>query len=423
MKKALVFIVLITLLAGGFYAWKNQSAKGNEVSQKQAAAAPVPEVGIVTVHPESVSFTKDLPGRTSSFRISEIRPQVSGIVQKRLFEEGANVEEGQQLYQIDPATYQAAYNRSKADLMKAEASLRASQSKFRRNEELVNVGAISKQGFEDTKAALDQARADVEIAKAALATSKINLDYTKVHSPISGRIGKSLVTEGALVTANQTSSLASVQQVDPIYVDVTQSSGELMELRRQSETSVKVPVTLLLDGDTRKYEHMGEVQFSDITVDQTTGSVQVRILFPNPKGELLPGLFVRARIEQARTDNALLIPQKAASRDASGDIVVWIVGEGDKISQRKIKADQAIGDRWLVKEGIQAGDRVVVEGTQKVRAEAVVKPVEVTKLAAEHPAQKVEPSPAPVEPAASAEDETAVIEKSHEAPEGQNAGQ
>lgn len=395
MKKIVILIVAVLAVAAGFYLWKQHAQKQTQGSAVAAGAKSAVEVGIVTIAPKAINFTKDLPGRTSSFRIAEIRPQVNGIITKRLYQEGSDVTEGQQLYQIDPATYLAAYNSSQADLMKAQASLKAAQSTYARNEELVKVGAVSKQGFEDFRATLDQAKADVAIAKAALATAKINLDYTKVFSPISGRIGKSFVTEGALVTANQTTALATVQQFDPIYVDVTQSSVELMDLRRQLDSAEKTPVTLLLEGDTKVYDQTGQLQFSDVTVDQTTGSVQLRVLFPNPKHELLPGLFVRARIEQARNDAAILVPQKSVSRTASGSVTVWLVGEGDKVSVHPIIVSQAVDDQWLVTDGLKAGDRVVVEGLQKVAPDVVVTPVETAEESASMPeTQQEEPSAA-----------------------------
>lgn len=379
MKKFVICLVVLALVGGGYYFWQSSNAAAENKEASAAAAAPPPtEVGIVTLTAQTVNFTKDLPGRITPYKIAEIRPQVSGIITKRLFEEGSAVTEGQQLYQIDPASYQASYDAANADLMKANASMKAAKSKYDRNAVLVKSGYASKQTIDDLKAALDQSLADIAIAKAALTTAKINLDYTKVFSPISGRIGKSLVTEGALVTANQVAALATVQQLDPMYVDVTQSSTELMELRRQLNSAEKTPVTLLLDGDSQVYDQKGELQFSDVTVDQTTGSVQLRVLFPNPQQVLLPGLFVRARIEQAKVDGAILVPQKAISRNADGTVTVWLVGEGDKVSAQPIEVSQVVGDQWLATKGLKAGDRVIVEGTQKVSPDAVVKPVEIT---------------------------------------------
>lgn len=399
MKKIVLGLAAVAIIATGYGFWPDRS--GAQLSDTAPASGmPLVEVSVTTITLKTVNLTKDLPGRISPYRIAEIRPQVNGIVTKRLFEEGAEVQEGQQLYQIDPATYQAAYDSAQADYMKAEASLKAATAKFNRHEELVKVGAVSKQTFEDVKAALDQARADVAIAKASRARAKINLDYTKVFSPISGRIGKSLVTEGALVTANQAASLASVQQFDSVYVDVTQSSTELMALRRHVDGQDKTPVLLLLEGDSHVYDHMGELQFSDITVDQTTGSVQLRILFPNPERELLPGLFVRARIEQARQEGAILVPQKSVARGPDGGVTVWVVSADDKVSLRPIKVSQPIDDQWFVTEGLNAGDRVIVEGVQKVADGASVKPVDANQpstsseiLAAPAEAEELEIAP------------------------------
>lgn len=387
MKKLVILIVIVSVAAGAYYFWSNN---GEGAASAQAAGSPSgrppAEVNVVTIKEQSINFTKDLPGRTSSFKIAEIRPQVTGIITKRLYTEGSEVTEGQQLYQIDPSTYEAALNSSRANLMKAEATLKAAQAQYKRVNELVKIDAMSKQAFDDANASLDQGKADVAIAKAAVATSQINLDYTKVFSPISGRIGKSFVTEGALVTANQSAALATVQQLDPIYVDVTQSSTELMELRSQLQSAEKTPVTLLLDGSNNVYAEKGELQFSDITVDQTTGSIQLRVLFPNTKQELLPGLFVRARIEQARAEAAILVPQKSITRNADGSVTVWVIGEGDKAALRPIKVSQAVGDQWFVTEGLNVGDRVVVEGTQKVKPDAIVKPVEMAVAKSAEPA-------------------------------------
>lgn len=405
MKKLVILIVVVAVAAGAYYFWSSRGKQDAAAATNPAAAGarPPAEVSVVTIATQSINFTKDLPGRTSPYKIAEIRPQVNGIITKRLYTEGSVVTEGQQLYQIDPSTYEAAYNSSRANLMKAEATLKAAQAQFSRVKELVNIDAVSKQEFDDANASLDQGKADVAIANAALATSKINLDYTKVFSPISGRIGKSFVTEGALVTANQTTALATVQQLDPIYVDVTQSSSELMELRKQLDSAEKTPVTLLLDGSAKAYEEKGELQFSDVTVDQTTGSVQLRVLFPNTQQILLPGMFVHARIEQARDDAAILVPQKSIARNADGSVTVFVVGEGNKVSVRPIKISQALGDQWLVNEGLNVGDRVIVEGTQKVAPDAIVKPVEIETKKPADAKEEAAPAESPKDDTAPAE--------------------
>lgn len=378
--KLLVLLLAGTAATGAFLGW---ATSGPASAQQEGAAPPPTEVVIEVIEPKVVNFSKDLPGRTVPYRIAEIRPQVNGIITKRFFEEGSDVQEGQQLYQIDPAVYQAAYNSAQADLMKAEANAKSVIVRGERYKELVNIGGISKQEYDDVEASVAQAKADIAIAKANLASAKINLDYTKVFSPISGRIGKSLVTEGALATQNQAQPLATVQQLDPIYVDVTQSSAELLKLRREladkGNTPLKLPVELFVEGDAEPFAEKGELQFSDVSVDETTGSVQLRIIFKNQNNELLPGMFVRARVSQSQDDAAVLVSQKAVNRNPDGSAMVMLVGEGDKVQPQPIKATEAVGDQWLVTEGLKKGDRVIVEGTMKVQPGAVVKPVEAKK--------------------------------------------
>jgi membrane fusion protein (multidrug efflux system) len=262
--------------------------------------------------------------------------------------------------------------------MKADANSKSIIAKSDRYKQLVEIGGVSKQEYDDIKASVAQANADIEIAKAALATAKINLDYTKVLSPIAGRIGKSQFTEGALATQNQEAPLATVQQLDPIYVDVTQSSAELLGLQRQANAqglAQEMPVTLIVEGDNQPFEQKGKLQFSDASVDETTGSIQMRILFPNPDHKLLPGMFVRARIGQSRSDNAILVPQQAVSRSADGSASVMLVGDGNKVVPQQIKVSDSVGDKWMVLEGLKVGDRVIVEG-MKAAPGSVVKPVE-----------------------------------------------
>lgn len=344
-------------------------------------AGPV-EVSVMTLEAQRVALTTELPGRTSAYRVAEVRPQVSGIVLKRLFEEGTEVKAGQQLYQIDPATYQAALQSANADLAKARATLKSVEAKAARYADLVQINAVSRQDYDDAVASLDQAKASILVAQAAVETARINVDYTRVLAPISGRIGKSAVTEGALVTANQTTSLATITQLDPIYVDVSQSSSDLMRLRKavsaglmQQGDADKAPVSLSLDGTSAPYDQTGQLQFSDVTVDQTTGAVQLRAVFPNPRKELYPGLFVRARVEQGVRDNAVLVPQQAVVRTPDGGAAVWLVDGDNKVSQHPVVTAQAVGDQWLVDSGVKAGDRVVVEGLQKVRPGAEVRPI------------------------------------------------
>lgn len=365
--------------------------------KQQAAAPKMPptEVGVVTVAPRTLEISSELPGRTSAFRVAEVRPQVNGIIKKRLFVEGSDVKAGQQLYQIDPALYQATLDSARADLVRAEATLRSVKAKAQRYSDLVSANAVSRQDYDDTMSSRAQNEATVSAAKAAVDTARINLDYTKVFSPISGRIGKSTVTEGALVTANQTAAMATVQQLDPIYVDITQSSAELLQLRREiSAGHIKgadagqAPVTLVME-DGHPYELQGQLQFSDVTVDQTTGAVQLRAVFPNPKLDLLPGLFVRARVDQGSRENALTLPQKAVVRTPDGGASIWVVGADNTVSQRVVKTTQAVGDAWLVTDGIAAGDKVVVEGLQKIKPGMTVNPVAAAAAAA--PAGNADP--------------------------------
>lgn len=359
--------------------------------QKQAGGAPQgaggpPEVSVLTIEPQRLTVTTELPGRTAAYRVAEIRPQVSGIVLKRLFREGSEVKAGDQLYQIDPATYEASLASAQADVQKAEANLQAARNKASRYGDLVKNSVVSKQDFDDVQATLKQNEAQVAAAKAAYNLASINLNYTKVFAPISGRIGKSAVTEGALVTANQSTALATIQQFDPIYVDVTQTASQLMKLREDMATGRirpaepgKIPVTLFLNssgsGDDTAYPAKGELQFSDVTVDAGTSSVQLRAVFPNPNKELLPGLFVRARVEQGVAENAITVPQAAVARGPDGSARVWVVGADNKVNPRTIKTERAVGNVWLVSDGLTAGERVVVEGLQKVKPGAEVKPV------------------------------------------------
>lgn len=354
---------------------------GEEKAAHGVMQAGPPEVGVVVVQPEKVAITSELPGRTSAYLIAEVRPQVGGIVLKRQFTEGSDVKSGELLYQIDPATYQAAFASAKAALSKAEANLTTARLKAQRYSELVKVKAVSQQDCDDALGSLKQAEADVELNKAAVETARINLAYTRVTSPISGRIGKSSVTTGALVTANQQGALATVQQLDPIYVDVTQSSVELLRLKKVLASGTlkkgklsKAKARLLLEDGT-PYPLEGVLEFSDVTVDQSTGSITVRAVFPNPEHVLLPGMYVRAVLEEGVNEQAILVPQQGVTRDSKGNAVVCIVGQGDLCEQRMVKISRAMGDKWLVSESLNPGDRLIVEGLQKVKPGAPVKAV------------------------------------------------
>lgn len=385
MKAQFVAGILVLALIGTgyiFYAGHSQGAPAQ--AAPQAMQPPPVEVTVFTVTPQQVTLTQDLPGRTSSYQIAEIRPQVTGIIVDRLFTEGSFVKEGQQLYQIDSAPYQAAYDSKIADLHKAEANLKAVEPKVERYRELVSVGGVSRQAYDDAIASLEQAKADVAVARAAVATARINLDYTRVFAPISGQIGKSTVTKGALVTANQATSLATIQNLSKTYVDVSQSSAEIMKLRKQIATGTNsgtMVAELLLEGEKEPYAHKGEIQFSDVTVDEGTGMVQLRILFPNPDNYLLPGLFVKARIAQNTLENAIVIPQQAVVRSAGGAVTVWAVDADQVVNPRPVNISKAIGDKWLVDSGLTADDRVVVAGLQKIIPGATVKPVAMSTQA------------------------------------------
>ena len=341
--------------------------------QQVAAAPPPPEVATVTVQTERLVLTMELPGRTSAYLVSEIRPQVNGIIQKRLFQEGASVRAGEVLYQIDPAQYQAAYEQAQAALAMAEAGLPSARSRAERLRGLAEIHAVGQQDADDAAAALATVEAQTAAARAAVQNARINLDYTPIKTPIGGRIGRSAVTPGALVAAYQPIPLAVVQQLDPIYVDVTQSSAELLRLQRALEggrlaqdPEAKGRVKLLLEDGT-PYPQEGTLKFRDVTVEPTTGSVTLRMVFPNPGMLLLPGMFVRAVLEEGVSEQAILVPQQGVSRDFKGNPIALVVNEAGQVEQKSLELDRAIGDRWLVSRGLGAGDRVIVEGLQKVR--------------------------------------------------------
>jgi len=336
------------------------------------AAPPPPEVGVLTLQPAHASLATQLPGRTAAYRVAEVRPQVGGIVQKRLFTEGAEVAAGAPLYQIDPATYRAAENGARAALAAADAQATNARLLAERAESLVATKMISQQDHDNALAARRRADAEVAVAKAALESAQINLAYTTIRSPIAGRTGRSVVTEGALVKAVQDDALTSVQQLDPIYVDVTQSSAELLRLQRDlaagrlKAEGGQAKVTLTLEDGT-PYAQEGRLQFAESLVDRGTGSVLLRAVFPNPRRELLPGMFVRATVAQATTDDALLLPQAGVTRNARGDAVVLLVDEAGLVSERVIHTSRVIDNQWYVTDGVKAGDRVIVEGLQKAK--------------------------------------------------------
>jgi membrane fusion protein (multidrug efflux system) len=335
------------------------------------------DVGVVTVRTQATPLSMELTGRTSASLVSDVRPQVNGVVQSRLFTEGTNVRAGQPLYQIDPAIYRAALDSASAALAQAQANATSAKLKADRYKELVAINAVSKQDNDDAQAAALAAQATVQAQRAAVQQARINLDYTKVRAPVSGRISRSTVTPGALVTANQADAMATVQNLDTIYVDVTQTAADLLKLRQaMAKGSMNGPasadVRLVLE-DGSVYPIPGKLTVSDITVDPGTGSVGLRATFPNPNGALLPGLYVRARLEQGVATDAILVPQPAVSRDAKGGATVYVVDSAGKAQLRNIAVSRTVGDQWLVSGGLKAGERVIVEGLQKVRPGAAVK--------------------------------------------------
>jgi membrane fusion protein, multidrug efflux system len=350
-------------------------------AKQDAGPPPPPEVGVITLAPRAISITDQLPGRTSAFRVAEVRPQVTGVVKKRLFTEGGEVKAGEQLYQIDAGSYRAALNSAEAALQRAEAQAVTAKLLAERYAPLLAANAVSKQENDDAIAARARADADVAAARAQVDNARINVVYTQVLSPITGRIGRALVTEGALVTAEQQSPLATVQQLDPIYVDITQSSTEMLHLQRQlasgelvksNDNEAEVGLTL---EDGTLYAERGRLKVSEVQVDPSTGSVVLRAVFPNPKRELLPGMFVRAQLTRGTRSAALLVPQRGVSRNPKGDATVLIVDKDDKVSEKVVTADRAINGEWLITAGLTAGDRVIVDGLQKAKPGSQVKPV------------------------------------------------
>lgn len=350
------FIVCAALLTG---------CDGQENPQQHAQA---PQVSVHIVKSAPLAVTTELPGRTDAYRVAEVRPQVSGIILHRNFTEGSDVKAGESLYQIDPVTYQAAYDNAKGELVKAQAAANIAHLTVKRYVPLVGTQYVSKQEYDQAVATAQQADASVVAAKAGVESARINLAYTKVTSPINGRIGKSSVTEGALVTNGQATALATVQQLDPIYVDVTQSSSDFMRLKQQTslQKGDTSSVELLMENG-QPYPLKGTLQFSDVTVDESTGSITLRALFPNPQHMLLPGMFVRARIDEGTQPDAILVPQQGVTRTPRGDATVLVVNEKNQVESRTVVAPQAIGDRWLITEGLKNGDRVIISGLQKVR--------------------------------------------------------
>ena len=366
-------LVLALALTGALAACSDKAAPAPD------KAAPA-KVGVITVQSESQTLTSALPGRTSAFMSAEIRPQISGIVQKRLFTEGTTVKAGQALYQIDPAPYQVAEASAKAALAKAQAQARTAQVNAQRNAELVQIDAISRQAYEESQASAQQSASDVAVAQAALQAARINLGYTRITAPIAGRTGLSSVTPGALVTANQAGVLTTIAQIDPVYVDITQSSTDLLQLKRElaqgrfervGEGAARITLQLE-DGST--YPHAGRLQFTGVNVNPSTGAVTLRAVVPNPDGVLMPGMYVQTLLPTGVSSDALLLPQQAVTRDIAGKASALLVNAEHKVERRPIEVDRAIGNRWMVSAGVAPGDTVIVDGFQRIKVGDTVNP-------------------------------------------------
>lgn len=377
MHKALKIAAVITATL-----WLTACGKQDEGAQAQQERPPTP-VGVMVVTAQSQSIQVELPGRSKSFLEAEVRPQVSGIITERGFIEGKEVTKGQSLYQIDSATYKAALVSAEADLSRANASLESAKAKAARYQTLVKTNAVSVQDFDEAKAAYKEALASVTVAQAAINTAKINLEYTEVKAPIAGRIGKSSVTAGALVTANQSNTLATIQQLDPINVDIAQSSAQLLRLKSKLKAgkllkSDNATVTLILEDGTT-YDQQGIMQFAEVSVDEATGSVTLRAEFPNPDGVLLPGMYVRARLDTGTDPQAILVPQRAITRNTKGQAIAMIVNQDNNVEVRIVTTAEVIDNQWRIIDGLQAGDKLIVEGLQKIRPGAAVSPQELTE--------------------------------------------
>ncbi|WOC28706.1 efflux RND transporter periplasmic adaptor subunit [Pseudoalteromonas sp. N1230-9] len=384
MQRSRIPFFAVSALAGAVFL---SGCGQSEQAQGQTQAAQAVPVGVIEMQSKPLTLTKELPGRVSASRIAEIRPQVNGIIQSRLFVEGAEVEKGQALYQIDPSTFEAQVATSKAAITKAEASIANAKAKSERYKELLNIKAVSQQDYDEADAAYKGAKADLLTAQAQLKTAEINLNYSKVLAPISGQIGKSDVTAGALVSANQATALATITQLDPIFVDLTQSSSELTRLKKaiatgqlDKDAAQHSKVELKMEDGTT-YAHKGTLKFSEVTVDPSTGSVTLRAEFPNPEKLLLPGMYVRAVVVEGVKNDAILAPQRGVSRNTKGEPIAMVVSKDNKVEPRILKTDRTVGANWLVTEGLQSGDKLIVEGLQKIRPGAPVNPMPAESVA------------------------------------------
>lgn len=364
--------LLLTLFAALLMAGCEQKADNQDSPQSRPPAS----VNVMTLASQSITLTSSLPARTVAYRKADVRPQVSGIIEQRLFEEGSQIEAGQQLYQIDPAIYEAELANAKAELNRAEAALKTAKARENRYQNLLDDNAISRQEYDDALATFQQAEAEIEVRRAMVKTAQTNLNYTRVNAPISGRIGKSNVTEGALVTAQQEAVLATIHQLNPMYVDISQPSRALLDLRkkvidREINQQSAPTVTLTLE-DGSRYPHQGQLQFAEVDVDPSTGDVVLRAIMPNPDQLLLPGMFVRAEITEGKIDAAILAPQKAISFNREGNASAYVVNSSNEVEARELEVGRAIDGHWLVKSGLNAGDQLIVAGLQKVAPGAKV---------------------------------------------------
>lgn len=371
MSKPVKIFISITLLIAVAVLY---NIYGSSAPNEQMGARPPTGVSVLTLEKEIIQRQEILPGRIAALRQAEIRPQVNGIITDRLFEEGSEVTKGQALYQIDDTPYKAELNSRIADLKSVQANLKAKTAREARFQELIKTNAVSGQAFDDVKAELDQALASVAVAEAAVEVAQVSLDYTRVYAPIAGRIGKSSVTEGALVTTNQSDNLALITQLDPVFVDISQPGEDAMRLRLEMATKGDLPVSIVLDSERNIiHSEIGVLQFSDVVVDESTGSIGLRALIPNPNQTLLPGLFVRARIEFGEQE-VVLVPQRAAVRNKTGGINLWVMDDNNQVNPRPIIVSGAYENQWIVQSGIEAGEVIIIEGFQKIFPGATVMP-------------------------------------------------
>lgn len=386
MKNVLIVTGLSLFLLTACGEESSQSQQAPSSQQGSTQEQPPKNVGVLTIVPQQVSVTSELPGRVRSYMTAEIRPQVSGIIQERLFKEGSFVEKGQQLYQIDPARYQADLQRAKASLQNAQAERDNARVLEGRYQRLIDANAVSQQEYDNAAASVKQAQAAVSLAQAEVKTAEINLEYTKVYAPISGYIGPSAVTEGALVTAQQEMALATVRQLDPVYVDLSQSASEARLIQERLMASRLTPdakniyeVTILLGNEGETYPQKGSLDATDLAVDENTGTIQLRSVFENPEGLLLPGMFVRATIEEADAEESIIVPQKAVQIQAGGVKNVWIVAEDNTAARREVTTGSSYENNWIITQGLEAGDKVIVEGAMMLQEGAKLAPQEIAE--------------------------------------------